>query len=289
MEISKEQAAKLKEAELAFEREANAIAEAKKLESEQAEIAKKMKSVRELELALSINRENVKLQAARRKEIQEEEKRIAEQYHHMMEEKNRMRDAAIEKRVERLAKMREWAEATMAPIGEVQSAKWQKLDERIRREEADVREAMERKQKKAAEAEESLCLLLRDENIKLMNHKKSEDEEFRRMKLEAGERMRQEIAEFQEYIQRKKAEELEDRKSYGSCLIDQMMDSIVLQAEADPEMTAMEESINKQALLAVSSDPSFHSRIIHRLRMSGMTPRTSRFIHQLSILTKYYQ
>lgn len=278
MGISKEQAAQQRESELAAEREANAIIEAQRKESEMATLAKKNKSAQELELAMSINRDNIKLQAARRQELQEEERRIAEQYRQMTEEKDRMRQEAIDKRLERLEKMREWAEATMAPIGEIQSAKWQKLDEQIRRDEAEIRESIERKARIAAEAEEALSLYLRDENIKLMNYKKMEEEEYRRKKIEAGERMREEIASFEEYVKKKKLEAIEERKGYGSTLIDQMSDSLVLQQEVDPEMTQIEESMNKQALQAVSSDPSFHSRIVHRLRMSGMsTPRTARY------------
>lgn len=241
---------------------------------ESARIAKAKRASAEamLQEVLKTNAENEEIKAARMREQVEEDRRIAQQYRDMIEEKNRMREEDLNRRRCKLEKMRAWAEAIMAPIGEAQSEKWTQLDEKIKKEEQQIREAEERRIAKLQADEASLCLLLRTENLELMEEKKKQDEALHRHTLETGERIKQEVAEFQEYMKRRRQKEAEERRQYGSSLLEQM---VILDGE--DEMTPVEESLNKDALQAVSTDTSFHSRIMHRLRMSGLpTPRSSR-------------
>lgn len=205
----------------------------------------------------------------------EEARRLAQEYMRLLDERENKRKEELQCRMNKLDALYKWASESFmhpnTPSGSITT--------RVLREQSDLMASYDRRVEAEEKQKTDLDELTRAQNAALMAKSSKAEEEKQRLKRELGEEMQRQGREYKEYLRQKRKEDLEAKRKYGQDLLEQDKNWKEHDTVYPLVMTPVERSVNMDAIRAAANDPSFRplfqSRISHRLRMSGATPRPS--------------
>mmetsp|Transcript_23023 Transcript_23023/g.33687 ORF Transcript_23023/g.33687 Transcript_23023/m.33687 type:complete len:626 (+) Transcript_23023:173-2050(+) len=248
--------------------------EAELLAQDEAEEERQLQEQRMQELEACMKQfaegdEAMRKKMNRRKEQLAEEIRIAKEFHERADAYDRAKKEAFDARMDRIEKLFKWAHE--GPLGQITDEDEIKFDQKVRAEHEEIEENWRLREEKEFREKRELQERLRKENKALLEDNERRALEARRNELELGKKIRVEAVKYEKSMLEKKRNDHKQRVSYGETLLNQMS-----RADSEPAMTPVEESMNRDILRTIMTDPLVNSRITHRLRMTSATPRTGR-------------